>query len=163
MKTGWKIAILGALIISSQVALRVCANVGTPSFPKSTLTIDTADGKQHKFAVQVATTPEQTEYGLMFRRQLNDDTGMLFIWDRPWVIKMWMKNTYIPLDMLFLDATGKITHITADAKPESLDIISSEVPSSAVIEVSGGTASRLGILVGDKVESKDLAETKQEP
>jgi uncharacterized membrane protein (UPF0127 family) len=155
MKTGWKFTIVGALIIGSMVVLQVGAMIAKPSFPVSTLTIASASGPQ-KFTVEVARTRAQQEFGLMFRKSMDADKGMIFLWDKPQVITMWMKNTAIPLDMIFLDQSGTIVHISPDAKPESTDVISSIFPASAVIELGGGTAARLGIATGQKVDSPDL-------
>ncbi len=162
MKTGWKVTILCGAIIGCFVILTVGAGIAKPDFPKSTLTIDSA-GVPHKFTVEVATTEKQKEFGLMFRRQMDADHGMIFLWAKPLVLTMWMKNTILPLDMLFLDGSGKITHVVANAKPESTDIISSIYPVNAVIELNGGTAQKLGITMGDSVESADLQAIQAAP
>ena len=87
----------------------------------------------------------------MFRTSLAPDAGMLFIYPQPTVATMWMKNTLIPLDMLFVDIRGRIVNIRQRAVPQSLDVISAAAPVRAVIELNGGTAARLGIEPGDKV------------
>jgi uncharacterized protein len=119
-------------------------------FPKAELTIETAKGPQ-KFTIEVATTPEQMEQGLMFRKKLAPDAGMLFDFKAPQPAMMWMKNTLIPLDMLFVDARGQIVNIHERAVPGSLETIGSGAPVRAVIELNGGTVSRLGIKPGDRV------------
>ncbi len=119
-------------------------------FPTAPLTIVTASG-QHNFSVEVATTPAQMEQGLMFRRSLAADAGMLFDYRVPSMAMMWMKNTLIPLDMLFVDERGHIVNIHERAVPGSLDTIAAAAPVRAVIELNGGTASRLGIRPGDRV------------
>jgi len=119
-------------------------------FPTAPLTIVTAGGPR-KFTVELATTPAQMEQGLMFRRSLAADAGMLFDYGTPSMASMWMKNTLIPLDMLFVDAKGQIVNIHERAVPGSLDTIAAAAPARAVIELNGGTASRLGIRPGDKV------------
>ncbi len=119
-------------------------------FPTAPLTIATAGGPR-KFTVEVATTPAQMEQGLMFRRNLAADAGMLFDFKTPTMATMWMKNTWIPLDMLFVDAQGRIINIHQRAVPESLATISAAAPARAVIELNAGTASRLGIRPGDRV------------
>ena len=119
-------------------------------FPTAELTIVDASGP-HKFTVEVATTPAQLEQGLMFRRSLAADAGMLFDFKTPTIATMWMKNTLIPLDMLFVDARGRIVNIQERAVPESLATISAAAPVRAAIELNGGTASRLGIRPGDRV------------
>jgi uncharacterized membrane protein (UPF0127 family) len=110
----------------------------------------TADGVR-MLAVEVARTPEQQAKGLMFRNQLADDRGMLFPHDKPREVSMWMRNTYIPLDMVFLKADGTVHRIAARTEPLSEKIISSQGEVSAVLELAGGAAERLGLRPGDKV------------
>jgi uncharacterized membrane protein (UPF0127 family) len=120
-------------------------------FSKSELTIVSATGR-HQFKVEVAETPEQMAQGLMFRRSLAPDAGMLFDYKQPTAATMWMRNTLIPLDMLFVDARGKIVNIQLRAVPQSDDVIAAVAPVRAVIELNGGTTERLGIAPGDQVE-----------
>jgi uncharacterized membrane protein (UPF0127 family) len=120
------------------------------SFDKSTITIDTIAGPHH-FAVELALTPEQQELGLMFRSSLAPDAGMLFDFRNTQSASFWMKNTLIPLDMLFVAEDGHIADIHERAVPLSETAINSKVPVRAVIEVNGGTVARLGIKVGDVV------------
>ena len=119
-------------------------------FPTAELTIETAGGP-HKFAIELATTPAQMEQGLMFRQSLAPDSGMLFDFRTPSMASMWMKNTWIPLDMLFIDARGHIVNIRERAVPGSLEPISAAAPVRVVVELNGGTAARLGIRPGDRV------------
>jgi uncharacterized membrane protein (UPF0127 family) len=119
-------------------------------YPTATLSIVTASGP-HAFTVELATTPEQMEQGLMFRRSLGPDSGMLFDFKAPSMAMMWMKNTLIPLDMLFVDEAGRIVNIHQRAVPGSLDTIAAAAPVRAVIELNGGSAERLGIRPGDRV------------
>ncbi len=119
-------------------------------YPTAPLTILTANGP-HKFTVELATTPAQMEQGLMFRQRLAPDAGMLFDFVAPSRAMMWMKNTLIPLDMLFVDAEGHIVNIHERAVPGSLATIAAAAPVRAVIELNGGTAARLGIRPGDRV------------
>jgi len=119
-------------------------------FPTAPLTIVTGGGPQ-RFTVEVATTPVQMEQGLMFRQSLARDAGMIFDFGAPVMATMWMKNTLIPLDMLFVDAQGHVIGIHERAVPQSLDTIAAPGPARAVIELNGGTAARLGIRAGDKV------------
>lgn len=120
------------------------------TFRKDKLTIET--GRSHfPIEVEVATTVAERAHGLMCRRELAPDHGMLFLYPREDSLLMWMKNTYIPLDMLFIGADGRITRIVSDAKPLSTDIISSGSPAKAVLELSGGTAARLDIKEGDRI------------
>jgi len=119
-------------------------------FPKSELTIVSVTGR-HRFKVEVAETPEQMVQGLMFRRSLAPDAGMLFDYKQPTAATMWMRNTLIPLDMLFVDTQGKIVNIQQRAVPQSDNVIAAAAPVRAVIELNGGTAERLSIAPGDQV------------
>jgi hypothetical protein len=122
------------------------------TFATSELTIRTANGPQ-KFAIELALSGPQMEQGLMFRRSLAPGAGMLFDFKTPTNVTMWMKNTVIPLDMLFLDNSARIIAIHERAVPQSTDIIASPAPARYVIELNGGTATRLGIKPGDQTTS----------
>lgn len=108
-------------------------------------------GRSLPFSVEVAATAEQRQRGLMFRDSLPADGGMLFVSPEERVVHMWMKNTLIPLDMLFLGPDGRILKVAAMAEPGSTEILSSGVPAKGVLELPGGTAARLGITEGDRV------------
>jgi hypothetical protein len=147
------IAVLAALILG--LALRTFSPsfapvAETPVFPHATLAIRRADGTQVSLDIEIAVTRAQAEYGLMFRRFLPENAGMLFLWDKDQAISMWMKNTIIPLDMLFVAGNGTIVKI-AHAIPFDLTPISSGQWVRGVIEINGGAAARQGIEVGDKV------------
>jgi hypothetical protein len=114
------------------------------------LTVVGATGR-HSFTVELAETPAQMEQVLMFRRELAPDAGMLFDFKTPTVATMWMRNTLIPLDMLFVGGDGHIVNIHERAVPQSDAIIAAAAPARAVIELNGGTAARLGIKPGDRV------------
>ncbi|MFL2687007.1 MAG: DUF192 domain-containing protein [Alphaproteobacteria bacterium] len=120
------------------------------SFPISSLEIDSGE-KRHRFTIELAVTPEQKMRGLMFRKHLDPDKGMLFDYGSPQEISMWMKNTYIPLDMVFIDGKGQIAHIVERTIPMSEEYIGSDGFVRAVLELNGGTVSRLGIKLGDQV------------
>jgi uncharacterized membrane protein (UPF0127 family) len=122
------------------------------NFATSELTILTAAGPQ-KFKIELALSDAQMEQGLMFRRSLPPDGGMLFDFKTPTAVTMWMKNTLIPLDMLFLDGHGRVIDIHERAVPLSLDTIAAKAPARYVIELNGGMAARLGIKPGDRVTS----------
>lgn len=124
-------------------------------FEKNSLVIRTSQAEL-PFRVELALTPAQHMQGLMYRRSLPADEGMLFVYSEDSVIQMWMKNTFIPLDMLFIDRSGKILYIAENAAPESTDIISAGVPVCCVVELAGGTAKANGIKVGDMVVSSAL-------
>ena len=121
-------------------------------FPTASLTIKT-DGGMHQFIVEVAKTPKQHTQGLMFRRRLAADAGMLFVYPRAEIIVMWMQNTFVPLDMLFIDASFRITHIVQRTIPLSTETINSLEPALSVLELNAGTVSKLGIKPGDVVVS----------
>jgi uncharacterized membrane protein (UPF0127 family) len=122
------------------------------SFPRSVLTIHTQVGRGHVFRVWIADSPQRQEQGLMFVRDLPADEGMLFVNDPDRVVSMWMKNTFIPLDMLFIDARGQVVAIFERTVPQSLAVISHPKPVRAVLEIAGGDVIKFGIKVGDQVD-----------
>ncbi|HYD99835.1 MAG TPA: DUF192 domain-containing protein [Alphaproteobacteria bacterium] len=144
---GWLRSVLTLLL----TVLAGAAVAGT-----SPLAIETAGGARHDFAVELALTPQEQARGLMFRESMPADRGMLFVWPQPRVLTMWMQNTLIPLDMLFIGADGRIVRIAERTVPMSQATISSEKPAVAVLELNGGTAARLGIKPGDRVLSEAL-------
>ena len=115
-----------------------------------TLQIVTATGP-HNFQVEIANDDATRERGLMDRRYMPADRGMLFEFDRDGPVSFWMKNTYIPLDMIFISRSGVVTRIVADAEPLSERVIPSGGPCAAVLELNGGVAAAIGVKVGDKV------------
>lgn len=114
-----------------------------------TLSIVTADGKQHDFTVEVADTMEKRTIGLMFRKEMPADHGMIFIFDEETPRAFWMKNTFIPLDMLFIRKDGTIGHIHENAIPHDETSIPSNGPALVILEINGGRAAALGIRPGD--------------
>ena len=116
------------------------------------LTITTAKGDTHRFTVEVARTPEQQARGLMERQSLAPDKGMVFPYEPPQAVAFWMKNTLIPLDIIFISPGGQILRIEANTVPMSLDPVGSGDAVEAVLELAGGRAAELGIAAGDKVE-----------
>lgn len=121
-------------------------------FANAPLTIETAAGER-KFTVEVARTRGQHSQGLMFRRRLAADAGMLFVYRQVKPVAMWMRNTLIPLDMLFIGADRRIVHIAERTVPMSTETIESREPVSSVLELNAGTVSRFGIRPGDVVTS----------
>jgi len=111
-----------------------------------------AAGKAHRFTVELAETDEQRTRGLMFRTALAPDRGMLFDFLRPTYIGMWMRNTLIPLDMLFIDTDGRVTFVRERTTPGSLEVIQPPERNRFVLELAGGSAARLGIRPGDRIE-----------
>ncbi|EFL89136.1 conserved hypothetical protein [Ahrensia sp. R2A130] len=109
------------------------------------------DGQVLQWRIELADEQPERSKGLMFRQSMAPKTGMLFRFDAARPVMMWMKNTFIPLDMLFADDGGSITHIRRQAEPESLDIISSRGPVRYVFEINGGEAERLGLQIGQRL------------
>jgi uncharacterized membrane protein (UPF0127 family) len=120
-------------------------------FEKSSLVIVTG-GRDIKFEIELADTEPRREHGLMFRKQMGAYEGMLFDFFKEQLVSFWMKNTLIPLDMVFIGADGTVRHVHANATPMSTDTIPSESLVRAVLEINGGTARLLGIKQGDKVK-----------
>lgn len=114
------------------------------------LVIETAKGEQ-VFKVEVVREEKERNRGLMYRKHLADNRGMLFDYDPAQDVAFWMKNTYIPLDIIFIGADGKIITIAANTTPLSLDRIPSNGVARGVLEINGGFAEKLGIKVGDRV------------
>jgi uncharacterized protein len=120
-------------------------------FPRSTLQIATPDARLHTFRIWVAEDDARRARGLMFVRKLGDEEGMLFIYGEEQPVSMWMKNTYISLDMLFVGADGRVERLVENTEPESLKTIESKSPVVAVVELKAGTAARLKIRPGARV------------
>lgn len=111
----------------------------------------TSGTNRHRFVVEVMRNAEQRAKGLMFRQSMPADVGMLFDFERDQMVSMWMRNTYIPLDMVFIFADGRIHRIESNTEPMSERTISSGQPVRAVLELNAGTAAKLGLKAGDKV------------
>lgn len=143
----------GVLLSSLPVALLALSGAGRAQsiMATETLTINTATG-QHRFEVEIARTDAQHSRGLMGRRYLPADRGMIFDYPEARPVSMWMDNTYISLDMLFVDADGKVVRIAERTEPLSRRFIPSGGPVRAVVELNGGTAARIGAKVGDTIE-----------
>jgi uncharacterized membrane protein (UPF0127 family) len=145
-----RLVVAGALLCGIWVAA-FAGWAGEPvHFESGELSIVTGRGS-YEFSVELALTPEQREQGLQGRRTLALGTGMLFDFKNSRPVYMWMKNTFISLDMLFIDAGGRVVNIVERTVPMSLATISSDGPVRAVFEINGGTARRLGIRPGDRV------------
>ncbi|MDP3076847.1 DUF192 domain-containing protein [Bradyrhizobium sp.] len=130
--------------------LSVVTGFGAQAASIQPLEIVTKNGV-HVFSVEMATTDKERETGLMYRKELPDGKGMLFDFSPEQQISMWMKNTYIPLDMIFIRADGRILRIAENTEPHSLAIISSGGLAKGVLEVIAGTAQKYGIAPGDRV------------
>jgi len=139
-------------LLSALVVMSVSAGLmePTPAAEQQTIEIASKNGV-HVFTVELAVTEQDRERGLMFRKQLPEGQGMLFDFKREQEVSMWMENTYIPLDMIFIRRDGRVWRIAENTEPLSRAIISSGGPVLAVLEVIGGTAKKLGIAPGDRV------------
>jgi len=124
---------------------------GLVSRQKEQLDIVAASGRVSRFNVEVMRTDADRARGLMFRTSLPQDDGMLFDFERDQMVSMWMKNTLIPLDMVFVLADGRIHRIESNTEPQSEKIVSSGVPVRAVLELNAGVAARLGLKPGDRL------------
>jgi uncharacterized membrane protein (UPF0127 family) len=128
------------------------------TFPRTQLEItprgSDGAGHRHSFQVWIADTPARAEQGLMFVSDLPETMGMVFPFQPPRVASFWMKNTYIELDMLFIDEKGRVTKIIERAPPLSLQTLSSDTLVAAVLELKGGQAAKLGLHTGDTVTWK---------
>jgi uncharacterized membrane protein (UPF0127 family) len=140
---GWARIVLAVWLIASTASFLHAAELQTVEIASKT--------GVHAFQVEMAITPEEKEHGLMFRRELPEGQGMLFDFQFDQNVAFWMKNTYIPLDMLFIRADGRILRIAENTEPMSERNIPSGGPVRAVLEVIGGTAKKLGIAAGDRV------------
>jgi uncharacterized membrane protein (UPF0127 family) len=146
-------------LASAVTAFFLCLSLSVlaaETFDTQPLTIVTRDGKSHAFTVELAVTPRQREQGLMNRREMAPDHGMLFAFGETRQVFMWMKNTYLSLDMLFIGKDGKIRTIKENAEPLSESIIDSGGPIDYVLELNGGTVKRLGIRTGNRVQNELL-------
>jgi uncharacterized protein len=157
-----------ALAATLAVALGAVARADPPpmdlaTYPQAALEIVQHAGdsvRRFHFDVWVADTPARSEQGLMFVRDLPADRGMVFPFEPARVVNFWMKNTYIELDLLFIAADGRVAKITSRAAPLRLDLLSSDVPVGAVLELRGGEAGLLGIKLGDQVSWRRAGKTR---
>ena len=134
----------------SLIMLAVAVPLAGYSAGMNQVAIATSSGS-HLWAVELASDSASRSKGLMYRQEMAPKTGMLFRFDDSRVVSMWMKNTYIPLDMIFANQAGVVTHIHRGAVPHSEAIISSRVPARFVLEVNAGEADRYGIQVGNRL------------
>ncbi|NNJ76744.1 MAG: DUF192 domain-containing protein [Anderseniella sp.] len=116
--------------------------------------IVTTDRGDIAFATEIATTDETRSRGLMFRRSMGEREAMLFHWPSPRLVSMWMRNTYLSLDMLFVAADGLVVHVQANTVPQSLDVLSAGREVTAVMELVAGTAAKLGIRPGSRLKHR---------
>ena len=146
---------LGRRLLLAAPALLMAGSARAQSseitFKKSSLVVMTA-GREIKFDVELALNDAERARGLMYREKLGPYDGMLFDFHQDAPVSFWMKNTLIPLDMVFIAGDGTIKHVHANATPLSIDSIPSQFPVRAVLEINGGSARLLGIKPGDKVK-----------
>jgi len=126
------------------------------------LLIKTEDGRQYNFSVEMALTPPEQQKGLMFREEMPEMHGMLFVFGSEHVRSFWMKDTLIPLDIIFVEKNGRIQHIHSMAKPLDESLISSGAPSYAVLEINGGMADKLELNAGDYIFHEAFRNTNLE-
>jgi len=152
------------VVATALVALPACKNNGqraqsgtAPGAAAQPASVTIATGeRQLTFRLELALTPADQERGLMYRKSMAADAGMLFVFDRQSVHTFWMKNTLIPLDMLFIDADRRIVGIVASAEPLTETGRSVGVPSQYVLEIGGGLSGQLGIRAGQTVDFKGV-------
>ena len=149
----------GLLIAAGAALPQGAAPEPLSAFPQSLLAIRTSSGKVVNFKIWEADTPKREQQGMMFIREMDEHTGMLFMFPENKPVTMWMKNTYVSLDLVFLNAQGKIDYIAANATPRSEAIIGPPTPEFAVLELKGGACESFGIKVGDKVLHKNFKKT----
>ncbi len=145
------LAVLANLTLVAGAGVPASAQIKLQRFERDVLSIETADGQRHRLEVELEVTGQQHAQGLMYRRSLAEDAGMLFLYRGAGMLSMWMKNTSIPLDMMFIAPDGRIIDIAERTVPYSLVTVSSRFAASAVLEVNGGTVARLGVQPGDRV------------
>jgi hypothetical protein len=121
------------------------------AFPREPIVIETRSARRHTFEAWRAETDATRAQGLMYIRDLRPDQAMIFVYEPPQWVAMWMKNTLLPLDMLFVDAAGCVVKTVHEARPESLDRIAANALVALVVELKGGTTRTLGIEAGDRV------------
>ena len=154
-----------ALLVAAVAALAACqpagntaGSMGSALGPSAAgleqvpLTVTTTSGRKHRFTVEVARTEAEQAQGLMNRESLAPDRGMIFVYDPPVAASFWMKNTLIPLDMIFIRADGTVARIEANTAPLSLEPVPAGEQVGAVLELAGGRSAELGITPGAKVE-----------
>ncbi len=146
----WDVVRRHLIAVAAFLVVAVGHCVAVSAAEKSTLEIVTKNGV-HVFSVELAANDEERQKGLMFRKELPEGQGMLFDFKNDQPISMWMRNTYIPLDMLFINSDGTIRRIAENTTPLSERTIPSGGPVRGVLEVIGGTAKKLGIAPGDRV------------
>ena len=132
------------------------------AFPREHIAVETRSARRHAFDAWRAETPQTRAQGLMFVDRLQPEQAMIFVYTQPQFVGMWMKNTLIPLDMLFVDADGCVVKVHERAQPGVIDTIAADTPVVLVVELAGGVAGSLGLRVGDRVV-RPAADWPREP
>lgn len=151
LRKGYVFFILNFLLVLGTLPQLSFAGNDQLVFGQSELAV-LSQGQRYKFKVEIAKTEDQRARGLMFRKKIADKNGMLFLFQYNQMVSMWMKNTFIPLDIIFINQKGFIVHIAKSTIPHSLDIISSHEPVISALELNAGVTDNLNIHVGDKIE-----------
>ena len=136
---------------SPRTAIKLPPPLEARPLAQDTLKIRKNNGEELYFNIELALTSRQQSQGLMYRTEMPEDSGMLFLFNSPIKTSFWMKNTLIPLDMLFVHPDGTIHHIHHNARPQDETSITSKFPAKAVLELNGGTADKMGIKEGDQI------------
>ncbi len=146
-------ALLALAALAPPAARAVDADSAAPlsSFPTEPVAVETRSARRHVFRAWRAETAEQREQGLMFVKSMAEDEAMIFLYEPPQYVAMWMKNTFLPLDMLFVDARGCVVGVKERATPHSLATIESGGPVAVVVELNAGTVAARGIRRGDRL------------
>jgi uncharacterized protein len=145
------LALTAMLLLAAGVARAQSGIEPLSAFPQSLLAVRTSSGNIINFKIWSADTPARDQQGLMFQRSMDLHAGMLFVFPKNERVSMWMKNTYIPLDLLFMNQYGVIEYIAVNATPLSEAIIGPSQPEYAVLELNGGACEKLGIKIGDSI------------
>ncbi len=145
---------LCAILVTASLSTR--ADDSQTELPVETLMVRSGD-REHRFEVEVAATDRERAKGLMFREEMAADHGMLFIFEGEGDRYFWMKNTPLPLDIIYISAAGRIVSIAADTTPFSEEVVPSGAPARYVLELNAGTSARLEIAPGDTVSSPSMA------
>ena len=144
-------ALAGAWPAGPATAAEPKGVVPLSAFPREPIAVETRSARRHVFDAWRAESTPMRAQGLMFVREIREDQAMIFVYEPPQVVSMWMANTLIPLDMLFVDSAGCIVKVHENARPGSLDSITAGVPVALVVELKGGAARARGIEAGDRV------------
>lgn len=139
------------LLLTCALAFPACARTAESGTARAEVTVVTAVGERHVFQVEIAESSSERRRGLMFREHLPPSHGMLFLYQPVQRVSIWMKNTLLPLDIMFIDAQGRIARIEHNAVPLSTRPMSSGVAVRAVLEINGGMAESLHLAPGDRV------------